>query len=125
MSTQNEIQGLKQAEETRKELRTLADHNLCFVCEEKILEDDLWSYKYLNHNDFINKRHYWHIAPNHDFVQGMVRYTNDLVKAAWWAYEKMHDPYKAPEQKEMFRMMWDEAHRLIAKKKKEEQLPYY
>ena len=124
MSTQKEIEELKQAEETREELRNLFEKDLCFVCEEPILKDDEWSYKYLNGNDFINKRHYWHIAPNHDFVQGMVRYTNDLDQALEWSIKKLEDPYTPPEQKDMFRIMYNEATRLIAKRKKEVQLPY-
>ena len=124
MSTQKEIEELKQAEENREELRNLFEKDLCFVCEEPILKDDEWSYKYLNGNDFINKRHYWHIAPNHDFVQGMVRYTNDLDQALEWSIKKLEDPYKAPEQNDMFRFMYNEATRLIAKWKKEVQLPY-
>ena len=124
MSTQNEIQELK-ANQNKEELRILAQNGMCYVCEEKILKDDEYAYKYLNDIDFINKRHYWHIAPNHDFVQGMVRYTNDLNQALDWATKKLADPYKAPEQKEMFRVMYDEAVRLLAKKAKENQLPYY
>jgi len=87
----------------------------CYVCSEPVLEDDVPVYKDIEDNDILRMRHFWHIAPNHDFIQGMLRYATTLTTARTWAIEKLADPYKAPEQKELFQIMLDEANRLIAK----------
>ena len=90
----------------------------CYVCNEMVLEDDVPVYKNLPdvEGEEYNMRHMWHIAPNHDFVQGLVRYTNDLDSAKEWAEKKIVDPYKAPEQKVLFRAMLEEVERLLAKR---------
>ena len=96
----------------------------CYVCNEMVLEDDVPVYKNLPdvEGEEYNMRHMWHIAPNHDFVQGMVRYAYDLGQAKEWAIAKLQDPYKAPEQRVLFKEMLDEVNRLL--RKQEPEPPY-
>ena len=83
----------------------------CYVCQEPVLADDKPAYKTIDGVQSV--RHYWHIAPNHDFVQGLVRYATDLEQAKEWALQKLASPYPAPEQKARFQHMLDEANRLL------------
>ena len=85
----------------------------CYVCQQPVLPDDKPAYKTIDGVQCV--RHYWHIAPNHDLVQGGVRYATDLEQAKEWATQKLASPYPAPEQKARFQNMLDEANRLLDK----------
>ena len=102
----------------------VTEDKTCYVCQEPVLIDDVPVFKNLPdvEGDEYSVRHMWHIAPNHDFVQGMVRYTTDVESAKEWAVKKLVDPYKAPEQKVLFKAMLDEVNRLL--RKQEPEPPY-
>ena len=83
----------------------------CYVCKQPVLEDDIPIYKTINEVKRI--RHYWHIVPNHDYIQGMSRYAPTLETAKRKAIDVLAAPYKTPEQKEAFKVMLDECNRLL------------
>ena len=92
----------------------LSQNKDCYVCLEPVLKDDIPTFKDIDDNGVFRTRHFWHMIPNHDFVQGIVRYALTLNDAKTWAELKLADPYKAPAQRELFQRRLEEVDRLIA-----------
>ena len=82
---------------------------ICYVCDQPVLADDIPAYK------GEGVRHFWHMVPGEDYVQGVVRYAMALADAKTWAEAKLADGFKAPEQHEQYQKLLAEVNRLQAK----------